>query len=171
MRRSVVRHQFESLQQRCAYNPWQDNRETVDRWRCNLALDEPGVVGGDDADVSLKPRKSRIVGIPFWNQDIGIDRSILDVLIRSVSICVAGKIPSSVGCPLAWRRGVWRQEQLRVVDDVAGIFVVADDVHNSGEARALAHRRAPGESLSGRPAIPATSDSWASPPGDPRRPQ
>ena len=34
---------------------------------------------------------------------------------------------SSVGGPLAQRRGGWRQDQLRVVDDVADMTVVADE--------------------------------------------
>jgi len=36
---------------------------------------------------------------------------------------------SSVGGRLAWRRGIRRQDQFRVVDDVADIFVVADEAH------------------------------------------
>src|SRR6202022_3233254 len=34
---------------------------------------------------------------------------------------------SSVGGPLARRRGVWCQDQLRLVDDVADITVIADE--------------------------------------------
>src|SRR5258707_12192214 len=39
----------------------------------------------------------------------------------------SAKRGSSVGRSIARRRGVWRQDQLRVVDDVADITVVADE--------------------------------------------
>jgi hypothetical protein len=44
---------------------------------------------------------------------------------------------SSVGDPLARRRGVWRQDQLRVVDDVADITVVADEADLGRDANRL----------------------------------
>src|SRR5579871_1325616 len=51
LRGSVLCHQLEPLQRYSVRNPRQDDSETVDRWRRDLALNEPSAAGSDDADI------------------------------------------------------------------------------------------------------------------------